>query len=561
MKFLFKLIVLPIITILFIPAVFLALTYKSVEIPIEEFEPATETVSLTAMINEEVDAFLADNNQDSIITISLAQKNANQIIALTFREMNPDYALEDTVDENTRDYVIKEQMFGYQGSWVRFQDDIVEIESGLHVFVPNVNFVYKTSILIAFKLEVDTEEVVLTLDKLTIGNLPLAWLFGPVSWGVEQITGTSLSDIINDQLGGWAEFDVAKREVRLSVDELLQEQASEDPQNAALVQMLLRFIKENELLEIGFQEGNFSAELALGKAKDDTPAFMLPAHLRINSEEEFQAILAARATTLLMSTLTLESGQNPYIEFDALTLNRIFDFFLRESQVEPGVLQQVDLFEKYLLTAYVPFITMDEFFYVNIPITITSIEEPTHIFPSIIKIQATPSMDGDDLKITLNALEMGQITLGGEDISLVLSLLGDNEFIEDGAFVIKDFDQQMQQAGMSITDAAVIDSKLRLTVELSQSLPIQEIQDLINGVLDGIANNPEYPQELNDAINDVLDSLLTGEAEDIEAAVSQFIATLDELDDETAEQLLNDLLAELEGQESSFEDLFNSLNE
>jgi hypothetical protein len=138
-------------------------------------------------------------------------------------------------------------------------------------------------------------------------------MFGPVSWGVEQITGTSLSDLINDQLGGWAEFDVAKREVRLSVDELLEEQASEDPQSTALIQMLLRFIKENELLVIGFKEGNFSADLELGRAKaeDEIPP-VLPEHLRINSEEEFQAIMASKATTLLLSTLTLQSGQKPY---------------------------------------------------------------------------------------------------------------------------------------------------------------------------------------------------------------------------------------------------------
>lgn len=559
MKFLFKLIVLPILTLLFIPAVFLVLTYKSVEIPYEEFEPSSETVDLTTMIDQEFDTFLASNDSTSVISLGLEQKAANQIIALTFREMNPDYALDTAATDDAKNYVLKQDLVGYQGSWVTFDEDTVTIENGLHVFVPNVNFTYKTSIMLAFRLEVDTEEVVLTLDELKLGNLPLQWLFGPVSWAVEQITGTSLSDTINNQLGGFAEFDVAKREIRLSVDELVAEQASSDPQSAALVDMLLRFINENELLEIGFGEGTFSADLALGKAHDATPPFELSNDLRIATEADFQSILGAKATTLLMSTLTLEAGENPYIEFDALTLNRVFDYFLKDAQVAPGVLQEVPLFEKYVITAYVPFITMDDFFYVNIPVTISSIETPANVFPTIIKIKATPSMNGADLVIALEELEMGEITLTGEDINIVLTLLGDNNLIQDGAFVIQDFDTQMQQAGLSIIDAAMVDSKLRLTVELGDTLPIQDVQDLINGVLDNIANNPNYPPELNESIDDVLASLTSGDQAAIEQEVQELLNTMEGLDDETAEALLNDLLTELENQETNLDDLYNQL--
>lgn len=559
MKFLFKLIVLPLVTLLFFPVLFFALTYKSVEIPFDEFEPAEGTVTLTSMVSEQFDLFLENNDSDSVITLGIPQATANQMLGLQFREMNPFYALDSAPNEDDKGYVLKEPMFGYQGSWVRFTDDVVEIESGLHVFTPGVDFVYKTRILIAFKLDVSTEEVVLVLDKLTLGNLPLAWLFGPVSWGVERATGTSLSDLINNQLGDIATFDVAKREIRLSVDDLLAQQVQNDPESGALLEMLSRFISENELLDIGFRDESFSADLALGKARDDEAPFSLPAHLVINNEAELQSILAAKASTLIFSTLTLQSGENPFIELDALTLNRVFDYFLREQQVAPGILQQIELFENYTLSAYVPYVTMGEFFMVNIPITLSSNENPAHVFPTIIKIKATPGMEGSDLRIVLNELAMGEIALGQEDIDLVLTLLGDTDFISDGALVIKDFDTQMQHAGMSIIDASMVNSKLRLTVELSSSVPLDDIQDIIGNVLDTINDNPDLPEELAESIDNVLDSLLTGDTEQINQAVEDLLNELEDLDDETAEQLINDMLAALSGEDYDFDDIFNQV--
>ena len=559
MKFLFKIIVLPLITLLFFPVLFFALTYKAVEIPYDEFEPSAETVSLTDMVYEQLDLFLEDNTNTSVVTLGIPQATANQMLGAQFREMNAFYALDSAPTTDDKDYVIRESMFGYQGSWMRFTEDVVEIESGLHVFVPNVDFVYKTRILIAFKLDVSTEEVVLVLDELTLGNLPLAWLFGPVSWAVEQITGTSLSDLINAQLGDVATFDVAKREIRLSVDDLLTQQAENDPESAALLDMLTRFISENELLDIGFEDEQFSANLALGKARDEEAPFTLPSNLIINNEADLQSILAAKASTLLFSTLTLEAGENPFIELDALTLNRVFDYFLADQIVAPGIIQQMELFEKYTLSAYVPYVTMDGEFIVNIPLTLSSIENPTHVFATIIKIQATPEMSGSDLRIVLEELAMGEIALGAEDIDLVLTLLGDTGFIEDGALVIKDFDTQMQQAGMSIVDAAMVNDKLRLTVELSAQIPLEDIQNIIGDVLDTISNNPDLPPELAESVDDVLDSLLTGDTEQVTQAVEALLADLEGLDDAAAEALLNDLLDTLSQEEHDFGDIFNQI--
>lgn len=552
MKFLFKLIVLPILSILAIPLILLALIYKPVTIPTDDFGDVT-AISLSEMIQEDVDSFLLSNTSTSTIGLSLAQADANALILNQLRTINENY-LVDGATEDEKNYVIKESFFGYQGSWIRFKDDVIEIESGAHVFVST--FTYKTRLLIAFKITADTEEVVLKLDKLNIGNLPLAWTFSVASWVTEQVAGQSIKELIDGQLGGLATFDATKREIRMSVDSVV-EQMIEEPQQKAMIQSLLAFIAENELLEIGFEDGNFNVDLALGKTKDNNPTFTLQPADKIINDAHLQSILASRASAMIFSTL---GGENPtpFIELDAFTLNRMFEFFMRENQTTPGVLIESPLFEKYTMTAYVPYITMDGDFVVNIPLTITDPTDPLKLFQTIIKIDAAPEVSGSDLRIVLNELAAGEVTLSSEHIANVLTMLGDNDIIENGAFVIKDFDQQMDAAGMGIQSVALVNNKLRMYITLNDSIPLQDIQDAVQDVLNTISGNPNYPPELNAAIDDLLAAVVDPEA-DPEAAVEALMEALDGLTDEQQQELFDDMIAAFEGTDLDFEDLFGLL--
>lgn len=552
MKFLFKLIVLPILSIVAIPLIILALLYKPVTIPTDDFSDV-QAVSLTEMIQEDVDSFLLANDVNSTIGISLAQADANALILDQMRSMNANYLVDSATDDE-KNYVIKEDFFGYQGSWVRFKDDVVEIESGAHVFVSS--FTYKTRLLIAFKITADTDEVVLTLDKLTIGNLPLAWTFSVASWITEQIAGQSIKELIDGQLNGLATFDATKREIRMSVDTVI-DQMVEDDQQKAMIQSLLAFIEENELLDIGFEDENFDVDLAIGKTKDDTAPYTLQEVDKILNDAHLQSILASKASAMIFSTL---SGENPtpFIELDDFTLNRMFEYFMRENQATPGVLISSPLFEKYTMNAYVPYITMEDNFVVNIPLIITDNLDPLKKFQTIIKIDATPEVSGSDLRIVLNELNAGEVTLSNEHITNVLTMLGENEIIVDGAFVIKDFDQQMDAAGMGIESVVLENNKLRMYVTLSETIPLQEIQDAVQDVLTQIADNPAYPPELNDAINDLLTEALDPSG-DPEAAVEELMTQLDNLTDAEQEQLFNDLVDAFENTDINYEDLFNLL--
>jgi hypothetical protein len=554
MKFLFKILVLPILSIIAIPLITLIILYKPVEIPVDDFTSEGSTVLLADMITEELDTFLETNDQDSVITLGIAQKEANLLLKEQFLTMN-DLYLDESATDDQKNYVLKEDMYGYQGTWVKFIDDKVEIESGIHMFVST--FTFKTRLLITFELQASTEEIVLTLDKLTIGNLPLAWAFGVADWAVTQITGNDLEEMINDQLNGMATFDPAKREIRVDVQTLVDAQFENDPQQAALVNSLMVFVDENDLLEIGFTEGSFDAALALGKTKDDTPRFELTPAQRLADDAALISMLESKATSLILSTLSTTTS--PYIEFDELTLNRVLDYMLKEQQVSPGVIQQVVLFEDYQMDAYVPYVTMiDNIFVVNIPLRIYEILDPTKVFQTIIQIDALPSISGSDLVIDLNQLQAGEVTITNEHVANVLTMLGDSDIIVDGQIVIKDFDQQMNQAGMSIESVEMINEKLRMYVTLSDVIPLDDIQDAIEGVLDGISDNPDIPAELGDAVDDVLDSL-TDPQGDPEQAVEEFIDTFEDLTDEEQQEVYDALVEEFEDSEYSIEDILGLL--
>lgn len=552
MKFLFKLIVLPILSIIAIPAILLAVMYKPVEIPTDDFS-GVQAVSLTDMIKENVDAFLTENDVDSTVGVSVAQADANGLILNQLRSMNPDY-LVDGASEDDLNYVMKDTYYGLQGAWVRFEDNTIEIEAGAHVFVST--FTYKTSILISFEVLIDTEEVVLKLDKLNIGNLPLAWSFSAASWITEQVTGESLKGIIDNQLNGLASFDPTAREIRVSVDSLL-DQSIEDEQQRAMIASLLAFIEENELLDIGFSDGEFGVDLALGKTKDDTTPFELDPADQIADDADLQSILASKASAMIFSTLSGDSP-TPFIDLDDFTLNRMFEYFMRANQTTPGVLIESPLFEDYTMRAFVPYITMNDDFIVNIPLVIEDNLDPLKSFQTIIKISATPEVSGSDLRIVLNELVAGEVTLTEEHITSVLTMLGDNDFIVDGAFVIENFDTQMDAAGMGIESVAVVADSLRIYVTLSETIPLQDIQDAVQEVLDAVADNPEYSPELNDAINDVLTEVLDPSG-DPEAAVEELLTVVEGLTDEEQQALFDDLVTAFGSTDLDFEELFGLL--
>ncbi len=552
MKFLFKHLILPILIIVAIPAIILAFMYNDVAIPVDDYD-ASGDINLSSMISDEIDVFLTNPTTDSALTIGIEQGDVNTIIKDQLLEgLNADYL--DGLGGDNDSYVIKEEYFGYQGSWVRFKDDIVEIESGANVFVSG--YTYKTSLLITFKLEVDTKQVTLTLDKVNIGHIPFAWIFGVADWAVEAATGDSIETLINNQLNGLATFDPQTREIKFDVQDLIDQQIGEDnPESATLVNSLLTFLGENELLDIGFNEGSFDASLELGKLLDESTPYTITSADQIADQADLQEILQAKATSIAVSVLTTTT--DPYIDLDEFTLNRIMDYMMRENSSAPGILFSTDLMEDYTVTAGMLYVEMDDNFVVNIPLQIVDKADSSKVFKTIIKIDATPSIqNASDLVIDLNSLTAGEVALDGEHMSAVLALIGDNDYIQDGKIVLEDFDAQMQQAGMSINNVEIHGSNLRLFVDLSQTIDVSGLQDAVGDALDTITTNPDYA-DISDEVTDLLDILAGTSTDDPEEATQALINAISEMDDATQQALFDDLTDDLATAGYALDDILN----
>lgn len=501
MRFLFKIIVLPIILLIAIPVGVAGLMYKNVDIPVEEYSGGT-AIEVDQMLQDEMDAFLLNSSRTSELKFEVSQATANQLIKNAFEEMNPNYLNPDAT-EDERNYVLKEDMFGYQGSWVRFKKgNIIEIESGVHAFVGG--FTYKTRLLLAFKLDIDTEEIVLTLNKVTIGNLPIAWAMSAASWLAEKVMGKSLEDLIGDQLEGFGTFDPVKRTATIKVDKLLDTFLDEEDGNKPLIDALLQFVKENELIDIGFDDEVFSIKAAVGKIYDGEETFKLKTEDKIINDEHMQTILMSKASSVVLSSL---SSGNPYLKVDDLTLNRILEYYLRPNLTIDGYIMKTDLMEEYQALIGVPYVTIGTDILVNIPIEILSKLDANKHFQSIIKIHATPDIVGHDLYFHLSTVEAGELLLTEENIGLILGLLGENELIVDGALVLKDFDQMMASSGIDIQSVAVKDLHLFLYIKLNLFEDLGQVETLAQAALDLFNNNPNLPPELGDSIQNVLDNL------------------------------------------------------
>ena len=99
MKFLFKVLVIPILSIVAIPLITLAVLYKSVDIPVDDFTSDGDTVLIADMVSEEMDTFLESNTNESEITLGIAQKEANLLLKEQFTSMNASYLDEDATDD------------------------------------------------------------------------------------------------------------------------------------------------------------------------------------------------------------------------------------------------------------------------------------------------------------------------------------------------------------------------------------------------------------------------------------------------------------------------------
>jgi hypothetical protein len=242
-KFIVRFIILPIIILISIPIVILGLMYKPMDNPLKDL--SGEDFSLSETIEEAFNTFLESDTKDQPVTFSITDDVANSFILELLKNTNVNFL-------DTEDYVIEEVFYGFSGAWISFDEDEVEIFTKVDIFVPvgNEPFVFQTGIKIVLEPTINLEEISLEIESISIGNLPILWIFRLASWISDISLDLDVEETVNESLAGFGDFDEEELKVTINVKDFISnELVAEESLKTALIEMVT-FISSAELIEI-----------------------------------------------------------------------------------------------------------------------------------------------------------------------------------------------------------------------------------------------------------------------------------------------------------------------
>jgi hypothetical protein len=240
-KFFVRFIVLPIIVLISIPIVLLGLMYKPMDNPLKDL--SGEDFSLSQTIEEAFNTFLNSDTKDQPVTFSITDDVANSFILELLKNTNVNFL-------DTEDYVIEEEFYGFSGAWISFDENEVEIFAKVDIFVPvgNEPFVFQTGIKIVLEPTINLEEISLEIESISIGNLPILWIFRLASWISDIALDLDVEETVNESLAGFGDFDEEELKVTINVKDFISNQLeAEETLKTAIIEMLHLLVLQNSL--------------------------------------------------------------------------------------------------------------------------------------------------------------------------------------------------------------------------------------------------------------------------------------------------------------------------
>lgn len=493
-------------------AIPIALLYKSATPPtLSDVE-----IDLEEYIYEEVDHLIDPANEDKSFSITIDENSVNNLIheqlVLQFGESeNPDYLYE---DENVM----------FQGAWVEFKEDTVNVIVGAHANARILTF--KTRVLISFKIIDDQEkpgELVLRLDKFKIGNLSLRWVLRVAPKLAERFLGQDIDSFIEETIGDFATYNGDKLELSINLYNLTKHLE----ENKELGDLLLDVIYGNDLLELGVfnddEEYKLGVKLNLNKVKDESANYVLPESEKINSEEEFNSFLYNKAITGIMSS-------NNAIQFNNLEMNKVIDYIFKQSaEVTTDYLMKSEIYEGYEAIIGNPYLEIGEDLIISVPI---EIGKDGKYFKTKFKLTVGLNVSGDDLLIDFKTGKLGELTIDGDNIGQILAVAGQDEII-DSKMLVEDFFTSFEEAGIEITNIEVLNNRLLFHYEgINVNDILDEIQTSINNpelnvkvdeLLDKLENNQEITEEDIEDLLEIFENFTDDELQDIQDIINNYL--------------------------------------
>lgn len=513
LKLLFKPIkwLLGIIIVTLLPFIIVgALLYKSVTPP----EIENTSLDLKTYLQEQVDLLIDPVNTDKTLDILINE----DIINVEIRNA----ILEKFESIPTDDYLYEDENFMFQGAWVEFKEDTINIFAGVHL---NARiFTYKTAVQIRFKILSETDGVLtLKLDKFKVGSLSLKWAIKSAPKLISRFLGQDLDGFIDNALSGLATYDASKME--LSVD--LYSLVDKLQENKEVATLLLDLIYENDLVDIGILEDDevykIGVRVNMNKLEDRTPALIVDDEDKFETEEDLQDFLYNKALASIVST-------NNSIKITQYEMNIILDYIFKQSTgVTNDFLIRQAVFESYEIIVGIPYITITEDLFINLPI---KFGRGTDFFETTFKLNAELSIDNKDLLITFNGIVINELNIESEHLDLILSLV-ENDTITGRTMRIEGFLESLEETGIEITNITTENGALLFHYEgFSGTEILEDIKDIINNpvleekvdeLLDKVANDEEITEEDVLELIEIFDTLTEDEIQDILDLISGYL--------------------------------------
>jgi len=548
-KWIFKNLILPILILLAIPVILIALIYKPMDNPLTSLEEA-EQVSILTRVDDAFVAFLADETGELPVTISLSEDEINALLLSVLQEQNSLYL-------DGSEYVIEEDFFGYAGSWVELEEDVLKVVSKVDIFIPlgSESFTYQTALTLSFSIDINLDTITLKFESLRLGNLGLLWIYNIANSAMETFADVNVEDIVNDVFNGYGTFNAEELSVVIDVKDLLLTLVGADEATSALIEEAFAFIASAELVDVGPVEDAFALNLHLEALRLDNPVETFDVSLIPSDSNEFQALFSELFDPYVIMGSIIESSLNsdsvlPYVDLDETTLNQIVGYVLSDFIVE-GILYELE-FSGYTVSIDVPVIQIDETMKIVIPIDMLQGEQS---FETAIIISVSPSLDASDLVFELMSIQLGMIAIDQSLINSGLASLS-SDFIDGNAIKIENIDTLFGVEGVTFESVEVVGDSLRVSVNASDAIDTTVIADTVNDVLDTLSNDENIPESVSVAAEEVIAAALSGDEAAVTEAVGTLIDTFDTLTEEEQQALSETVLSIIESSDFSFDEIF-----
>lgn len=508
-KLLVKYILIPIFITLLIPIIILLFMYQPLDFYYQDKE--LEQTSLNEILEDGFHTFT--ESEASSLSFSLHEDEVNYYVLNALSVSNENFDISNI-------YFIEEAFYGYAGSWFSFSEAGIELISKIDIFLtPTITF--ETSLRITFELFFDGDQIILGIENIYIGNLPILWMFDVADFGL-SLFGIELEDEISSILNQFGTYQHESKTLKITVSELISVSSSETPTVKSILS-LLKGIQDNHLLKLESNDQMLSIVIDVYILEDLTEIQHLEEEDILQTYEEVLQNWYTSISYIELFQDTLNSTDQALfqytVEMQELELNQILSIAL--SEMFPNTIE----IGSYVIQLNQPYLVIDDDLWIEIPIQIYN-DNFSPIFTTKMKVEASLLYKDDKASLTLNQIHIGEAAFNQDLLSSLFQLFEGQ--IEDNELDITPL-LDMFNEEISIQEVSIDQDKIKILIQPSASTG--SIIDLVEQTINDLQQLETLPEIIQTQLEVISNTILTNDIDDMNQAFEDFMLIYDGLDD------------------------------